>query len=145
MKHVKISMLRQVFAARSKFIKKLQLRLTCDVLGGRTGNRQPTAHRRMRCCLNWLSVQGFVNHPVHPREARSLRFRGAIFLVFPVNIILCRVQYTATGEKRLDVTLIHGRQQQRNANVTLYVRVKFSVFGARYVHITPVFKESDYC
>ena len=52
MKHVKISMLRHVFAARSKFIEKLQLRLTSDVLGGRTGNRQPTTHRRMRCCLN---------------------------------------------------------------------------------------------
>jgi len=57
-------MLRQVFAARSKFIEKLQLRLTSDVLGGRTGNRQPTAHRWQHAVLPELSVQGFVNHPV---------------------------------------------------------------------------------
>jgi len=40
-------MLRQVFAARSNFIEKLQLRLTSDVLDGSSGNRQHTAHRRI--------------------------------------------------------------------------------------------------
>ena len=55
-------MLRQVFAARSKFIEKLLLRLTSDFLGGRTGNRQ---HRTpAHAVLPELSIQGFMNHPV---------------------------------------------------------------------------------
>ena len=80
----------------------------------------------------------FMEYPKLVLWGRGLGVPGATGQFFGIP---CKY-YFQLGARQREKKTFGGsymeRQQQRNANVTLYVRVMCSVFRARYVDVPPV-------